>query len=390
MLEIKQFGDWNTRTAIKELVGVKAYVKDNEWYFSIDENIVDLDEMKKLLPSDEYKKLCMLYPQNIEFANLFKDISQITDFPKKRYSVVGDVESAYSLSDKLSMCIIIDDHNTKRALAIILKPPFEANDLKEKRIRVTGELGIYSPYARFQLENISEIKIIGPCSRLVEYEEAEKQYKEYFKTLDQQKKCFFEFQKIGVISNEASRGYRDFIKNLKSTTIGQENIILENIKMTQENMIGSIKKLNEMNECQGICIIRGGGSPEELIDFNKPDLLGAILESNIPVVTGIGHVTDFSLCDYVAAYNAGTPTGVAEYFNYLIRKKYAIEKARTKNVAVKIIRNKQKEVEEKCESLEKEKIQLQKEIKQLQLRLAAIQEQSDFSIRSLIKKLFKL
>lgn len=135
-------------------MGVKAYLKDNEWYFSIDENIVDFSAIKTLLPSEEYQKLCLLQTKNIEFAELFKDISKITEFPKKKYAVVGDVDSIYTLSDKLSMCILIDEHNTKRTLAVILKQPFETDDLKEKRIRVIGELGIYSPYARFQLGNM--------------------------------------------------------------------------------------------------------------------------------------------------------------------------------------------------------------------------------------------
>ncbi len=404
MLEIKQFGDWKTRNTIKEMMGVKAYLKDNEWYFSIDENIVDFSAIKTLLPSEEYQKLCLLQTKNIEFAELFKDISKITEFPKKKYAVIGDVDSIYTLSDKLSMCILIDEHNTKRTLAVILKQPFETDDLKEKRIRVIGELGIYSPYARFQLGNISELEIIGPCSRLVEYEEYTQQYQSYFKEPEQQKAFSFEFQKLGIISNERSQGYQDFLKHLKAPTIARENIILEDIKMTHENIIASIKKLNDENECQGICIVRGGGNPEELIEFSKPALLDTMIASKLPIITGVGHVMDLALCDYIADYNAGTPTGVAEYFNYLAGKKAANEKAKTKNAAIQVIREKKKHAYEELKDLEikyqklaeenalleyKNSI-LQQENNQLQTKLnEAQQNQKKVSAFGLIGKLFR-
>ncbi|WP_196591985.1 exodeoxyribonuclease VII large subunit [Pectinatus frisingensis] len=403
-MEIKQFGDWKTRNTIKDMMGVKAYSKDNEWYFAIDENIIDFSAMKALLPSAEYQKLCFLQAKKIEFAELFKDISKITEFPKRKYVVVGDVDSIYTLSDKLSMCILIDEHNTKRTLAVILKQPLETDDLKEKRIRVIGELGMYSPYARFQLENISELEIIGPCSRLVEYEDYTQQYKSYFKEAEQQKEFSFEFVKLGVISNRKSQGYQDFLKHLKKSTIAQENIILEDIKMTHENIIASIKKLNDENECQGICIIRGGGNPEELIEFSKPALLDTIIASKLPIITGVGHVMDLALCDYIADYNAGTPTGVAEYFNYLVGKKAANEKAKTKDTAIQFIREKKKHADEELKDLEikyqklaeenafleYENSILQQENNQLQTKLnEAHQNQKKVSAFGLIGKLFR-
>lgn len=404
LLEIKQFGDWKTRTTIKEMTGVKAYLKDNEWYFSIDESIVDFSAIKTLLPSEAYQKLCLLQAKQVGFAELFKDISKITTFPKRKYAVVGDVESFYTLSDKLSMCILIDEHNTKRTLAVMLKQPFVTDDLKEKRIRVVGELGIYSPYARFQLENISELEIIGPCSRLVEYEQYTQQYKAYFKEPEKQKKFSFEFQKLGIISNEQSQGYQDFLKHLKPLTIARKNIILENIKMTHENISTSIKKLNDKNECQGICIIRGGGNPEELIEFSEPALLDSIIASKLPVITGVGHVMDLALCDYIADHNAETPTGVADYFNCLAGKKAANKKAKTKNAVIHVINEKKKHADEELRDLEiryqkiteekavleyKNSILLQ-ENTQLQMKLNEVhQNQKKVSAVGLIRKIFR-
>lgn len=377
LLEIKQYGDWKTRNTIKGMQGVKVYLKDNEWYFAIDENVIDFSAIKDLLPSEDYQKLCSLRAKEIEFAELFKDISKITEFPKRKYAVIGDVDNIYTLSDNMSMCILIDEHNLKRALAVIIKQPFDIEALKEKRIKVTGELGMYSHYARFQLENISEIEIVGPCSRLREYEEYTAQYKHHFKETEQQKSFSFDFIKIGVISNEKSQGYQDFLKNLKTATIARDNIILENIKMTHKNIIASIKKLNDEDECQGICIIRGGGNPEEMIEFSKPSLLDAMIASRLPIITGVGHVMDFALCDYLADYNAGTPTGVAEYFNYLVGKKIANEKAKNKNVTIQVIREKKRNTDEQLKNLEKEYQKLAEESAFLEYKNSVLRQENN-------------
>lgn len=71
--------------------------------------------------------------------------------------------------------------------------------------------------------------------------------------------------------------------------------------------------LNDEGQCQVIAIVRGGGSSDSLDCYSNPELVKAIHNSKIPVITGIGHESDKPLCDFAPRRACGTPTGAAEF-----------------------------------------------------------------------------
>ena len=79
-----------------------------------------------------------------------------------------------------------------------------------------------------------------------------------------------------------------------------------------DQIIKALKYFNERTDVQVIAILRGGGSADDLSCFNDEQLVRAISASKIPVITGIGHEVDESLCDLACDVRGSTPSNVAE------------------------------------------------------------------------------
>lgn len=79
-----------------------------------------------------------------------------------------------------------------------------------------------------------------------------------------------------------------------------------------EQIAEALRRANREAKAEVILLVRGGGSIEDLWSFNEKIVAQAIYESSIPVITGVGHETDFTIADMVADFRAPTPTGAAE------------------------------------------------------------------------------
>ena len=76
-----------------------------------------------------------------------------------------------------------------------------------------------------------------------------------------------------------------------------------------KSLIKALEQANKENIVDVIIIARGGGSFEDLSCFNDEKLARSIYASQIPIVSGVGHETDFTICDFVADERVPTPTG---------------------------------------------------------------------------------
>ena len=122
-------------------------------------------------------------------------------------------------------------------------------------------------------------------------------------------------KKIGVVSGAESAALHDILKIIKRRYPCVELLIVPTIVQgayAEGSIISSLDILNKMDDIDVIILARGGGSLEDLWAFNLESVARTVFHSKIPIVTGIGHQTDFTLCDFVADHRRPTPSAAAE------------------------------------------------------------------------------
>lgn len=123
-------------------------------------------------------------------------------------------------------------------------------------------------------------------------------------------------KKVAVISSTQAAGYADFMKIAQERWGGVRFVVAHVPVQGQaaaEQIEQAIKRVEQLpNPPEVIVLIRGGGSADDLSVFNDELLVRAVASSRVPVLTGIGHEVDESLCDLAADVRASTPSNAAQ------------------------------------------------------------------------------
>lgn len=122
-------------------------------------------------------------------------------------------------------------------------------------------------------------------------------------------------KQIGIVTSADAAALRDVLTTLKRRMPNIPVVIYPTPvqgKGAAEQIVRAIETANERAECDVLIICRGGGSIEDLWQFNEEIVARAVAGSAIPTISGVGHETDFTICDFVADMRAATPTAAAE------------------------------------------------------------------------------
>jgi len=179
----------------------------------------------------------------------------------------------------------------------------------------SGRLSVYPPHGRYQM-SVDSMQPAGVGNLYEQFEALKKQLrKEGLFDEDHKKPIPLYPRNLAIISSETAAGLQD-AERIFLQYAPHVNRCLIPARMqghgTAESVIQALKKVLLMKNVDLVLIIRGGGSIEDLWEFNREILARTVYDYPIPVISGIGHETDFTILDFVADYRASTPTNAAE------------------------------------------------------------------------------
>lgn len=183
------------------------------------------------------------------------------------------------------------------------------------RVILTGRASLYDRDGKFQLY-VSEMAADGVGDLFLAFEQLKKRladeglfderYKKPLPTLP---------ARIGVVTSPSGAVIRDIL-NVLGRRFPRFSLQLHPVPVqgegAAEKIAAAIRRLNERREVDVIIVGRGGGSIEDLWAFNEEVVARAVFASQIPVISAVGHETDFTICDFVADRRAPTPSAAAE------------------------------------------------------------------------------
>lgn len=257
-------------------------------------NILTVTQITSYLKSyiDENKKLSGIYIKG-----------EITDFKANYYSG----HFYFSLKDANSEINCVMFRSYAERIRFMPKDGMS--------VIVRCDLSVYQKACSCQLY-VYDIQPDGLGAKYLAFEQLkEKLEKEGLFDVQKKKSIPVYPEKIGVVTSSSGAALQDIINVLKRRW-PVAKIMLTPVSVQGEDapkqLVTAIKKQDNEIKPDVIIIGRGGGSSEDLSAFNDEELARAIFACKAPVISAVGHETDFSICDFVADLRAPTPSAAAE------------------------------------------------------------------------------
>jgi len=183
------------------------------------------------------------------------------------------------------------------------------------QVIAVGEISLYAPRGQYQMV-IRELQFLGVGELLLKLHQLKEQLQMRGWFEAHHKKPLPKLpQRIGVVTSPTGAVIQDILHVLTRRFAGFQ-VILNPVKVQGEGsayeIAQAITDFNKHNLADVLIVGRGGGSIEDLWAFNEEIVAKAIFASKIPIISAIGHETDFTIADYVSDVRAPTPSAAAE------------------------------------------------------------------------------
>lgn len=196
-----------------------------------------------------------------------------------------------------------------------LRNPLIRNLKNGDKIVVAGPVSVYQKRGTFQLL-AKRIFPAGEGQLKLQYERLKaKLSQEGLFDIEKKKPIPIFPKRVAVITAEHGAALQDFLNVMSRRSLWLDILIIPALVQGEgapKSLVSAVKKAQSIPDIDVIVLTRGGGSLEDLWGFNDENLVRAVYDCPIPVISAVGHQVDFTLCDYVADHRSETPTAAAE------------------------------------------------------------------------------
>jgi len=183
------------------------------------------------------------------------------------------------------------------------------------KVQCTGRLTVYPARGNYQIL-ITRMTVSGEGAILKMIEERKRRLAAEGLFDEAKKRPLPPFpQAIGIITSPTGAALRDILQIMRRRNKCVSAIVFPSLVQgdgAAESIVHQIKNANALKKCDVLIVGRGGGSLEDLLPFSDENVVRAIAESEIPVISAVGHEIDWALSDFAADKRAPTPSAAAE------------------------------------------------------------------------------
>jgi len=183
-------------------------------------------------------------------------------------------------------------------------------------VNARGHVSVYDARGEVQLY-VDEMELLGAGALWQEFEKLKTKLANEGLFDEERKRPLPKFpQRIGIVTSRAGAALQD-MRHIFELRYPLVNIYLAHTLVQGVNappqIVAALKQLEQIPNLDVIILARGGGSIEDLWAFNDERVARAIVAARVPVVSGVGHETDFTIADFCADVRAPTPTAAAQF-----------------------------------------------------------------------------
>ena len=185
-----------------------------------------------------------------------------------------------------------------------------------EEILAQGKISVYGPQGKYQI-TVSKIEPLGIGALQRAFEELKQRLADEGLFDNIHKKPLPKFpQRIGVITSATGAAFQDICEQLRKRYPLAEVLLHPSLVQgdgAAREIADALQAMNQRDNIDVLIVGRGGGSIEDLWAFNEERVARAIFDSKIPVVSAVGHETDFTIADWVADHRSPTPSAAVEH-----------------------------------------------------------------------------